>query len=233
MFKTNIQFYVLAMGIAFVCNVIVILSIYKKYDYNKREILGLLLYENVGMIIGGKLLFLIVNGSNGSSFWQLGFMSYGALLGATIMGVFLCFHVHKPIENLLLIVTPSFPLMYAIGKIGCFLVGCCYGIEYDGLFRIVYNYSSVAPNGIYLFPVQVVEAIFFLIVFGYIVLKIRKDSWNMRTLGISVMMASIIKFGLDYLRMSHEMVFVSGDQVISINVLLLGLVIYIKSRDDV
>ena len=44
--------------------------------------------------------------------------------------------------------------MYSIGKIGCLLVGCCYGIEYSGPFSIVYNYSYSDIVGVRLFPIQ-------------------------------------------------------------------------------
>ena len=64
--------------------------------------------------------------------------------------------------------------MYAVGKIGCFFAGCCYGIEYNGFLNVTYNYSAIAPKGISLFPIQLLESIVFLIIFLYTFIKFHK-----------------------------------------------------------
>ena len=32
----------------------------------------------------------------------------------------------------------TLPLIYGLAKIACFIVGCCHGIPYDGLFSVTY-----------------------------------------------------------------------------------------------
>lgn len=51
------------------------------------------------------------------------------------------------------------PIGHAFGRIGCFLVGCCYGRPYTGFPSVTYTKSLYAPNGIPLFPVQLAEAL--------------------------------------------------------------------------
>ena len=48
-------------------------------------------------------------------------------------------------------------LAHGFGRIGCFLTGCCYGRECSSL-GIAFAHSEIAPNGVPLFPVQLVEA---------------------------------------------------------------------------
>ena len=61
------------------------------------------------------------------------------------------------------------PLFHAFGRIGCFLSGCCYGIETT--FGIDLKYSPVPGcSGVLRFPVQLIESgcnfiIFFLLLF--------------------------------------------------------------------
>jgi phosphatidylglycerol:prolipoprotein diacylglycerol transferase len=45
-----------------------------------------------------------------------------------------------------------------MGRIGCFLTGCCYGKETHLPIGILFHHSSVAPNGVALFPTQLLEA---------------------------------------------------------------------------
>lgn len=53
------------------------------------------------------------------------------------------------------------PLMYSIGKIGCFLSGCCEGFVYNGIGSVSYNYVP-NPTGLSYFPIQIIESITFL-----------------------------------------------------------------------
>lgn len=124
---------------------------------------------------------------------------------------------------------PSIPLMYAIGKIGCFLVGYCHGIEYNGIFSVTYKYTNLVSSDISLFPIQIVETIFFLMIFIYMISRHIKNQFDQKTLGVSIILCGITKFLLDYLRMSHKNVFLSLNQYISIFFVIIGLLIYYKN----
>ena len=50
------------------------------------------------------------------------------------------------------------PLAIAIGRIGCFINGCCYGIPCEFPFAVVYSSPhALAPNGLALYPVQLFQ----------------------------------------------------------------------------
>ena len=57
---------------------------------------------------------------------------------------------------------PLVALAQCIGRIGCFLAGCCYGRETDGPFGVVFHDSVYAPGGMRLFPVQLPVFVFFM-----------------------------------------------------------------------
>ena len=116
------------------------------------------------------------------------------------------------------------PLMYAVGKIGCFLVGCCYGIEYSGPFSIVYKYSMNDINGISLFPVQIVESIVFMIIF--IITIVRKiDIYKL------ILMCSISKFLLDFLRFKNNNMILSVNQIGCLFIIVISLILIYKSNE--
>lgn len=234
MFDTKIPIYSLAIFTTLISNLFVVYFLSKKYNYTKNEIIGLLLYENVGIIGGAKILSYLQNyyQYNGEfNFMKLGLSSYGAVFGAIFFILLFCIQFKKSLKELLYIFMPSLPLMYAIGKIGCFFVGCCHGIEYDGIFNIVYKYSNVAPNNISLFPVQIIETMFFFIIFIYMIIKHSKRQFNQNILGISFILCGLAKFLLDFLRISHKNVILSLNQYISILFIVIGIIIYHKNRN--
>jgi phosphatidylglycerol:prolipoprotein diacylglycerol transferase len=120
--------------------------------------------------------------------------------------------------------------MYSIGKIGCFLAGCCYGIYYNGPFNVVYNYSYSAPAEVRLFPIQLLESIVFLVIFIYFYLNSNKKSNKVLFIGKAIFICGISKFLLDYLRMSHAGQIISVNQLTSIIFMLIGMFLILKDN---
>ncbi len=86
-----------------------------------------------------------------------GMVFYGGLVGACAGGYFYLRRNHLDIYEYSDTVVPCIPLFHAFGRIGCFLAGCCYGIESQ--FGFVYEHSLVeSANGVRRFPVQLLES---------------------------------------------------------------------------
>lgn len=122
--------------------------------------------------------------------------------------------------------------MYAIGKIGCFLVGCCHGIEYSKIGSVVYKYSFEEINGIQLFPVQLVESIIFFIIFIFIMIRYKKNKINEKTLGLILILSGSAKFILYYFRMEHLNSIFLSHQILSFIFIILGIVIYLLPKKE-
>lgn len=226
MFNTKIPLYGIMILLALVANVIISSVLAKKYNFNSTEVICLLLYENIGIILGAKILTYIEHYKELEfDLLKLGVSSYGAVIGAIIFLLLFAFQFKKSIKDILFIFMPSIPLMYAIGKIGCFLVGCCHGIEYTGIGSVVYKYSEIVPQNVELFPVQIVETIVFTLIFIYMIKKSLKNNFNIKTLGISFILCGISKFLLEFLRMSHVGKIISFTQTISILFIIIGIII--------
>ncbi len=113
--------------------------------------------QNPGQIIGGG-----------------GLTAYGAILGAAL-GVWIYSKFSKlQFGYFADLVAPAVIVGQAvIGRIGCTINGCCYGVETSLPWGIVYTHpDSLGPLGVAVHPTQVYELIFGLIVFG-ILLKLR------------------------------------------------------------
>lgn len=82
---------------------------------------------------------------------------YGGFLGALLGMLVYCKVTKRPLGfhfDMLAVVTPLF---HAFGRVGCFLSGCCFGVESP--FGVVYTHATVElANGVCRFPVQLLEA---------------------------------------------------------------------------
>jgi phosphatidylglycerol:prolipoprotein diacylglycerol transferase len=149
----------------------------KKFGYDYSDLIIFLLFVSIGVIIGSHLLYTIVNYSSViyvfenikkiNTFKRLlnvlnylfgGSVFYGGLFGGLTAGYIISKHNWK-YKNFFDIGITSVPLFHFFGRIGCFLGGCCYGIESHVGFIYTIN-PIVEANGVRRFPIQIVEAIF-------------------------------------------------------------------------
>ncbi len=216
----------------------------KFFDVSKEDVFYCIIYAMIGVGIGGKLLYVITNipflieNYNDldlyNTFLQMlrgGFVFYGGLAGS-ILGIFIYSKQFKiPFNYLILILAPVIPLVHAIGRIGCLCAGCCYGMEYHGFGAITFHNSLIAPNEIQLFPIQIVESIFNLIIFIILLVTYKKFLGTYKTLGLYLILYSIIRFILEFFRGDsvRGIYFgVSTSQWISILLFILGILIFTK-----
>lgn len=226
MFDTKIPLYGIFIIIAILSGLLVVYKNAKHLNLKTEEIIGLLIYIGLGAIFGAKYFTFLTNFKKFNeifTFTKIGLSSYGAVIGIIILLFLFSMQYKKSFKKLIYILLPSISLMYGIGKIGCFLAGCCYGIEYNGPLSVVYNYSYSAPKGISLFPVQLLEAIIFIVIFIYTYNKIKKSKPNYIIVGQIFAICGVSKFLLDYLRMGHIGKLFSINQLVSLVFVLIGL----------
>ncbi|MBX7230701.1 MAG: prolipoprotein diacylglyceryl transferase [Bdellovibrionales bacterium] len=106
-----------------------------KYHLKQEQILDLNLYLMFGAFLGGRLFHVFYEYPNYYrlhplevlKIWQGGFVFYGALIGAVSFALFWC---KKNRQQPLIwgdFLVPFAGLNYALGRLGCFFTGCCYG----------------------------------------------------------------------------------------------------------
>ena len=82
MINSKISIYGLMIVLSIISNIIVVYVTYDSKEYRKEEIIGALVYENIGLIIGGIMPSLIQGYINTGTISQIGLTSYGGLIGA-------------------------------------------------------------------------------------------------------------------------------------------------------
>ena len=191
----NNTLYGIALLSALIVNVIIVYKNSKKKKLKQEEILNLLLYENMGIIFGGKCYTYITNYAEYkySSFFNIGLSSYGALIGASIMIIIYIIQFEKEPIKILEIIFLPLPLMYAIGKLGCFTLGCCRGIKYRGLGAVAYKIDRLNNIELY-FPIQIIESCAFIIIFIYLLYLLKKQKYNFKNILKITVISNFTKF---------------------------------------
>ena len=155
-----------------------------------------------------------------------GWAIWGAVLGG-VFGLWLYSRIsHKFRFNQLLdLLAPGIILAQAVGRVGCTLNGCCYGIESHSPLAVIYtNPNTNAPVGIPVLPTQVFELLFDLAVFGVLLWLRGKLKPEGSIFWIYLALYAAWRVGIDFIRPGNPFLFgLHEAQVISIAVLLITL----------
>lgn len=175
-------------------------------------------YSMVGAMIGAKLLFLAVSWGEVvqileaeqygffKSLWYIlngGFVFYGGFIGGLI-GLLIYIKQFKcNRSDYFTIYAVVLPLGHALGRIGCFCGGCCYGMPYDGIFAVEFPlYPSYEGSPVISrLPIQLFEAAGLLLLFAVLVFLYYRFS-NKPTLPIwtYLFVYPVFRFILEFFR---------------------------------
>ncbi len=154
-----------------------------------------------------------------------GSVFYGGLIGAIIV-----FVIYTKIRKLNFgdysdLGALAIPLFHFFGRIGCFLSGCCYGIEWK--YGFVYENSLVeSANHVPRFPVQLVEAAFNLFLFFLLFYLYKKRKARRKLIAVYLTAYPACRFVLEFFRGDTYRGFIgmlSTSQIISVILFITGV----------
>lgn len=214
--KINFPFYGIIIVFSIITGIIYIYHNIKKYNYNNdHTLLYFIMYIAFAFICGKMYTVLVYDEYN---ILKAGLSAYGGLVGVVIASII--FEKMLPSDGIITKYTIlSLPLVYGLSKIGCFIAGCCSGIPYEGLFKI--KYANLL--NIWQFPIQIIESIIFISIF--ILCHNLKKNKNINY--FVLIMVAFFKFLLDFLRYDHIDLLITKNQLFSIILLAITIIIYI------
>lgn len=222
----------------------------KQTTVDPDDVLYSITYTAIGVILGAKLLYVIVSWNDLAGNWSYyfssfkafrefigyGFVFYGGLIGGLAVFIPYCIKKKLNLGEMINCVVPSIPLIHSIGRVGCFFAGCCYGIPMDPPWGVYFR-SSLAPHGVALFPVQLLEAALNLVLFCILYTYARKPRKPGKVLGYYLVAYGIERFFLEFLRgdLERGSIFgISTSQFISLILIPLGLILaFVKFEEKI
>lgn len=222
----------------------------KRKSLDEVKMTFMLLFSVIGVFIGGHLLYGITNIDKLWLFGKIknfnGFITvfslvfggqvfYGGLFGGiAVASIFAKITRLENFSSYADIMAVGVPFFHFFGRIGCFMGGCCYGIESDFGYT-TYNGLISSANGVNRFPVQLFEAGFCLLLSFFMFRLLKSEKLKGRLFYIYLFIYAIGRFILEFFRGDSYRGFLFGlstSQIISILIIILISVFYIISKKN-
>jgi phosphatidylglycerol:prolipoprotein diacylglycerol transferase len=177
--------------------------LYIKNEKNKsNDSFYVIISALIGGAIGAKLPLIFIYwkeiffAENGISILIYGKTILGALIGGTL-GVLFIKNKLKIKSKFGNFIAPSIALGVAIGRIGCFLRGCCYGKETSLPWGVNFG------DGIFRHPTQIYESIFMLGMFFFLIYKKKKNPAPGSLFKILIIAYFSFRFLIEFIRIEQ------------------------------
>lgn len=246
---TQIPTYLVLFFIGFAIMVIFARKLALQYNYPQTDILHISLYGGLGLLIGAKFMYFITKlpGIFSNLQWYIeslqmnlietleysfgGMVFYGGVIGSAVVAFLYCRRERLPFTPVLDIITPFVPFVHGMGRIGCFMSGCCYGKEYNGIGSVQFPSNDLIPelDDVRRIPVQLIEAgLNFLMSAILLVLAYKAILKTGQLLGIYIVYYTIARFFIEMLRgdeIRGVIYGISTSQIISVLLFPIGIVL--------
>ena len=212
----------------------------KRRGIDPTRVMDLGIYIIVSALVGAKLLLVLVdadhfqrNPTDLLSLARSGGVFYGGLILAVIVGLWYVRRHRLPTWRIADIIAPGIAFGHVVGRLGCFLAGCCYGHETDVPWAVTFTNPLAAENvgtplGVPLHPTQLYEAGAELVILGLLLAFENKGrAFPGRTFWGYMLVYGLSRFIIEFFRGDPRgMVFgnVSTSQFISLLIVPLSIV---------
>lgn len=187
---------------------------YKKRGGDDISMIFVMLFGAVGCAVGMHILYGITN----IQYWHIlaeakdigdffsrllavfgGSVFYGGLIGGLIAGGISVKVQKLPAGLTTDCLAPSIALFHGFGRIGCFLGGCCYGVEWEHGITFT-NSLAESANGVPRVPVQLIESGFEFALFALLSVFLIKDRLKGKLLALYLLIYPVGRFTLEFWR---------------------------------
>jgi phosphatidylglycerol---prolipoprotein diacylglyceryl transferase len=238
----------LMMFVAFLAAGYVTSRQFRRYGLREDDASAVLLAAAVGGILGAKIYYAILYRDFSAVFSRAGLVWYGGLIGGAlaVSAVFLWKKI--PYLTAADAASPGLALGYALGRVGCFLVGDDYGRPTDSFVGIAFprgtppttadalrqygvNVDPSIPGATVLrvHPTQLYETGAGLIIFAILMAMARRRHPAGRVFAAFLVLAGLERFLVEFVRAKDDRFL--GDftiaQLISVILIVIGILLFV------
>jgi phosphatidylglycerol:prolipoprotein diacylglycerol transferase len=205
-----VRSYGLVMALAFIAGIVVARRRARAAGLEPDVIIDFAFFVILASIAGARAVHVIVQWEyyRGDPLsilrlWEGGLAQYGGIAAGVATGI--AFFIRRRIDPWkgADVVTPSVALGVAIGRIGCFLNGCCYGKACDLPWAVTFHPDSIAGQHVHdvaLHPTQIYESLAALAIFFVLLAVDRRKPFHGFTLWLFVILLAAYRFLIDPVR---------------------------------
>ena len=219
----------------------------------KNRVYDLGLYILAASLVGSKLLMVITewNDYGGDcrriisfDFLRSGGVFYGGFIAAVIASVILMRRWNLPWRKTADAFAPGIAIGHAIGRLGCFSAGCCWGVPTTSWIGVRFTEKASELTGVpidsALVPTQLIEAAANLLIFVFLLWLTKRRKFEGQIIYSYLMIYSVARFIIEFWRDDPRgtVLGLSTSQFISIVMFAFGFIMTLyhwrrmKSKDS-
>jgi len=244
----TISSYGFMLVVAFVTAYIMINRDGKRLGWPPELAQDIVFWSAIGGILGSKIYYLVENigrgaGENLAGLWDMiagiftlspsriadgvqnfgaGLVFFGGLVGGMLAITLLLRRKKVGWLSTADVLGPYCILGYAIGRMGCFLTGCCHGVPSQLPWSIAFP-KGAEPTTVPVHPTQLYEITMGLAIFGFLYWLRPRAGFTGQVFALYLILAGIERFFIEFIRTNeHYALGLTGAQFMGIIVIVIG-----------
>jgi phosphatidylglycerol---prolipoprotein diacylglyceryl transferase len=232
----TVHTYGLLVALGFGAGVVITLKLGKHQGIPPQQVMDMAFVIILWAIVGSRLLYVLMNFSHFKDhpldalrIWQGGLVFSGGLLAVAPAMVWYLRRRRISFWAAGDLWAPALALGQAVGRIGCFMAGCCFGRPTDLPWGMVFTHPhTLAPPNIPLHPTQLYAALAGFLIFGLLIFLHKKRKFQGQIFVWYLILHSTARLFVERFR-ADDRGFIPGTemsltQVVAILILLAGIV---------
>ena len=209
--------YGVMVALAFLAGLWITVKLARRKGLNAELVTNLAVYVALAGMLGAKILMIVFGWSRymshpGEIFSLDTLQAAGVFQGGLILALVTAYlYMRKqglPLLGTSDVFAPGLALGHAIGKVGCFAAGCCWGIKSSLPWAVTFRSPDAAiltgvPLDIALHPSQLYESGAEALVFGFLYWRFGRPHAPGQIIGLYLVASSVLRFLIEFTR-NHE-----------------------------
>ena len=241
----TIHTYGVLVALAFLAGMLFAVREGKRKGIDPEKILDLCFYILVAAIVGSRILqvaveyrYYLEHPLEIVMIWKGGLVFYGGFIGAVFTAIWYMNRHSLPVWKVGDIMAPSIAIGQAIGRLGCFSAGCCYGAPTCVPWAVTFtDPDSLAVLGVPVHPSQLYESFGAFLIFIGLFLYRKRTQFDGQLFWLYALCYSVLRFSLEFLRGDTDRGFMhaggflmSTSQAIALGIFLTSVVMLSKLK---
>jgi phosphatidylglycerol---prolipoprotein diacylglyceryl transferase len=240
--------YGVLVAIAFLAALWMAGKLARRAGLNADSVTNLGVYCALSAIVGAKLMMFLVDFNYyrehpgeifSLSSLQAGGVFYGGLIAALAVSWWYMRRTNLPGWKTADVFAPAIALGHAIGRLGCFSAGCCWGIECHLPWAVTFTNPAAhdlvgVPLGVPLHPTQLYESLAEFLIFAILYRRFNREHTPGAIISLYLVLYSTARFVVEFFRYHEQGNLWGGpldaSQWISIGLFLFGASYFVLRR---
>lgn len=206
--------YGVLVALGFLAGLSIALRLARRAGLSGEKITNLAVYCAIGGIAGAKLFMFFFDAPY---YWhhpgeifsmqtlQAAGVFHGGFIVALLVAIFYMRRQKLPVWQTMDAFAPGVAIGQAIGRLGCFAAGCCWGRPTDSFWGVRFHsdFAAPVPLNTPLYPVQIWESLCDFAIFLILYRQFNRTHTPGRIIGLYLVLYSTIRFIIEFYRV-HE-----------------------------